>query len=498
MRSIRHFAVLTVIALFATVLIALSSTTSAIYALTAATYMLPGSLGTPFTDGAKAALTDHYVTGATGTPPPGPLKFAYTPYAVAAPAAIETDSVLFGYSLGAYFAGTYKRDFNRYWADDPAAAPDLTYVLIGNTYRPNGGMTSRWGMGSTPTESVGAGDGEITTHDIVRQYDGAADFPTNPFNVFASANAMAGLYLIHLDYSAGDMDDALYQGSYGDTNYYLIPTKVLPLLMPINAIPGIGPALADSMDPVLRVLIEAGYDRTANPGKRAGFNIFYSPNPVELAENLLLAGRVGSDNWSEAMGLGRPLGTERPGPYGVGGPTALDADTGDRTFRALAQSHDDDTAESSAPADEDASIEAAGAAGTDEQADEQAEEHSGEQNETAGEQATPSPDAPDGEEQAGELAENAGAEIEQDDAGSAFRRQIDKRPMLRELVRNAGIFGGTRAERLTPTDIDPAQESKDSADSEQAEKSEKSEKSEDSSTAQPDKDDAASGDSDDQ
>ncbi len=316
--GIRTVGLATLSASVAILLAGTSTTTPS--ALLAATYMLPGSLGAPFTDQAKSDWATIYVGGATGAPPPTPLNVVYWRSQLPSPASMESGSVLFAYSFGAFTAGTYKRDFNRYWANTPGEAPDVTFVLTGNTYRPNGGASARWGFGATPTETAGAGDGEITTFDIVRQYDGAGDNPVNPFNFLALANAAAGTFLVHPDYGSVDWDDAVYQGSHGDTEYYLIPTYPLPLLMPVEWIPVIGPALADMWDPVMRVLVEAGYDRTSDPGDPTPYDIFHSPNPFTLVSNVLEAVRVGQDNWSENLGLGRPLGTERPGPYGVGGP----------------------------------------------------------------------------------------------------------------------------------------------------------------------------------
>jgi hypothetical protein len=45
---------------------------------------------------------------------------------------------------------------------------------------------------------------------------------------------------------------------------------------------------------------------------------------------------VGMDNWSEDTGQGRPLGTERPGPYGVGGPPVSLGSISDQQVQTLA------------------------------------------------------------------------------------------------------------------------------------------------------------------
>jgi hypothetical protein len=301
------------LAIVAAVLTALTSTTTSVYTLAAATYILPGALGYPFTEQERIDLATPYITFVVGPPPP------YDPSPLPPPGTIEPGSVIFGYSQGALVATDYKRAFNQQWANNENDAPNVNFVLLANPARPNGGTNSRLGLGATPTETAGA-DG-ITTYDIARQYDQPADYPLNPLNFLAVANANMGLIFLHQSYGSVDPDqEAVLQGTHGDTEYYLIPTYPLPLLMPLELIPGVGPVLADMLDPPLRVLVEAGYDRTINPGVPTPFNPLYFPDPVALAENFSLAIPTGWDNAFEDLELGRPFGTVRPGPYGVGGP----------------------------------------------------------------------------------------------------------------------------------------------------------------------------------
>jgi PE-PPE domain len=100
----------------------------------------------------------------------------------------------------------------------------------------------------------------------------------------------------------------------------MIPTAILPLLTPVEQIPVIGHALADTLDAPLRVLVEAGYDRTRSPGQPTPWNPLYTPNPIALAVSLGFAIPTGLDNGFEVFAGIRPFGTQRPGPYGVGGP----------------------------------------------------------------------------------------------------------------------------------------------------------------------------------
>ncbi len=254
---------------------------------------------------------------------------------------VATGDVLWGYSQGATVVTLYKRDLNANWTD---GAPVPTYVLVANPNRPNGGILERGvalgtipilGVtfsGATPTQTAGVDNcqcrndpnANITTYDVARQYDGVADAPTNPLNVVADANAIMGFALLHSQYPSAINDPntpLVDQGTYGDTQYYLIPTTTLPLLMPVAMVPVVGPVVATTLDPALRVIVEAGYDRTKSPGEPTPFNLLYFPNPAAFGTNLLVAVPTGLDNGLAAAGVGRALGTEEvTNPYGVGGP----------------------------------------------------------------------------------------------------------------------------------------------------------------------------------
>jgi len=161
-----------------------------------------------------------------------------------------------------------------------------------------------------------------------------SDFPTYPLDVLADANTIAGLLLVHINYgNIGlpglpaalanhgylDMNDAILQDQYGDTDYYLIPAKRLPMLMPLAMIGVPDPVLA-TLDAPLRVLVEAGYDRTISPGQPTTAQLFPTINPRTPARNVAVAIPTGIDDGLQEMGLGRPFGTVAAGPYGVGGP----------------------------------------------------------------------------------------------------------------------------------------------------------------------------------
>lgn len=174
---------------------------------------------------------------------------------------------VFGYSQGAVVATAYKRDH---------LGNGVDYVLVENPGRPNGGIFERFhGLyvpllnirfsGATP---VGPDQSGGTTVDIARQYDGWADFPKYPLNLLATANAVLGIIYLHGDTQDLDDDavididktDPRYYQQHGDTTYYLIPTKRLPLLMPLSGL--LPKSVLDKLDRPLRTLVELGYDRS--------------------------------------------------------------------------------------------------------------------------------------------------------------------------------------------------------------------------------------------
>ena len=203
----------------------------------------------------------------------------------------------------------------------------LIFVLVANPNRPNGGLLERiapfttpvlglTGSGATPT---GTG---IKTIDIACQYDGIADFPRYPLNVFAMLNLLAGA-AIHSSYITGpveyteqELDDASEspgnQQTYGDTTYVTIPAKQLPLVVPLRAfgkwsgLSKVTTPLADLAEPTLRVLVELGYDRSIPYGQPAKFGLFPKVDPASLAFDLSSAVHSGIDTAVGDLGFRAP------------------------------------------------------------------------------------------------------------------------------------------------------------------------------------------------
>jgi hypothetical protein len=231
----------------------------------------------------------------------------------------DTTYLVYGYSQSATVATVEKR----FLAQNPVPGTTVGFNLIANPNRPDGGILERFeGLsipivgvtfnGATPTDTG------MPTVDVARQYDGIADFPTNPLNLLADVNAGLGFFYLHGSYFG--VGTPLPQGQFGDTTYFLIPTAVLPLLMPLTQVPIIGTPLAVTLDPFFRVLVEAGYNRTINPGQPTTAQWLYFPNPIQTALSLVVAIPTGLDNGISSFTGTRLFGTAIPGPYGVGGP----------------------------------------------------------------------------------------------------------------------------------------------------------------------------------
>ena len=261
-----------------------------------------------------------------------PCTVTKPPFTTTGPPESLTDSsyVTYGYSSSATVASNEKY----YLIAHPPTGSTVSFVLIANPNRPNGGVLERFvgvyiplvGVtfnGATPTNSPEPTP--LTAVDIARQYDAADDFPTNPLNLLADVNALLGSLYLHPEQNYFHAGAAELQGQYQDTTYYLIPTTTLPLLMPLEQIPFIGPPLAAVFDPPLRVLIETAFDRTINPGQPTPAKYLYFPNPIKTAVDFLVAIPTGWDNGIASITgnpANRPFHTTPQPTYGVGGPPA--------------------------------------------------------------------------------------------------------------------------------------------------------------------------------
>jgi hypothetical protein len=180
--------------------------------------------------------------------------------------AAGTPTVLYGHSQG----GQVIYSALRGWAAKPATAPDpaqVSWVSIGNPENTFGGKSPN----PIPTNSPYRGT------EVIRQYDGWADWPTDTKNALAVVNAIVGMQIVHPDYFTVNVDDPNnVRYVEGNVTYVFVPNKTLPLVQLAGPL---APVLNPVLDPILRPMVEAGYHR---PG-----GVTYSPTaaakPLEPA-----------------------------------------------------------------------------------------------------------------------------------------------------------------------------------------------------------------------
>ena len=166
----------------------------------------------------------------------------------------------------------------RRWAAAPASAPDpssLSWVSIGNPENNFGGQSA------TPLPA----DSPYQGTEVIRQYDGWADWPTDPTNLLAVANAAVGMSSTHVfgyfDVDLNDPENIRYtpdkaDGTPGNITYVFVPTPVLPLIAATGLL---APLLNPILDPVLRPIIEKGYQRPIGPVGASATPVV-GPNPA--------------------------------------------------------------------------------------------------------------------------------------------------------------------------------------------------------------------------
>lgn len=170
-----------------------------------------------------------------------------------------------GYSQSANIASLEMRLLDP--SDTPSSLP-INFVLLGNSMNPNGGWDARFPGLSLPSlgfTSLGAApSNSFPTTVYTIEYDGWADFPQYPIDIFSDLNALAGMVTVHSGYETltpAQLSSAVLLPTQGPTTttYYMIPTQNLPLLEPVRFIPYVGDPLADLLQPVLRPLVNWGY-----------------------------------------------------------------------------------------------------------------------------------------------------------------------------------------------------------------------------------------------
>ena len=192
--------------------------------------------------------------------------------------------VVFGYSQGAIVANLEKQALQDQYPNGDG--PDIEFVLIGDPNVPNGGLAARFpGLylpildftfnGPAPTDT------QFHTTDVIQQYDGVSDFPLYPINLASTGNALLGAVFIHPRDLEVNPEGVIHTVT-GDTDYYFLPTENLPLFEPLRLV-GVPEPVIDVVEPVVKEVVEMGYDRTIPPG---------TPTPARLIPPLPTAQNV--------------------------------------------------------------------------------------------------------------------------------------------------------------------------------------------------------------
>ncbi|WNG95281.1 PE-PPE domain-containing protein [Mycobacterium sp. ITM-2016-00318] len=227
--------------------------------------------------------------------------------------------VIYGYSQGAVVANIEKQKLAEQYPER-TDAPDIDFVLSGDPNLPNGGIASRFPGLYIPILDVSLNgpaqtDTQFDTVEILRQYDGASDFPLYPLNLVSTANALLGALYVHpydLEPSLADPGTpSPIHTKTGDTDYYFFETEDLPLFAPLRMI-GVPEPLIDVVEQFFRVLVELGYDRSILPGEPTPARLIPPLNPVKVATDLVNAVGEGTNNALAIVGLPSLLSIPAP------------------------------------------------------------------------------------------------------------------------------------------------------------------------------------------
>lgn len=221
-------------------------------------------------------------------------------------------SVFFGNSQSATVLTLAKRALDGL---DSAVKGRLSFILLANPNRPNGGLLARVAPTSVPDPGMNAGvatptDVGIPTIDIAFQYDAVADYPAYPSNVLSLLNTLAGAR-IHSGstttlngYTEAELTAAINDPAnrqiFGDTIYITIPAKSLPMVDVLRAfgaetgLSDLTSPMADLIEPTLRSLVELGYDRTSY-GQPRSFAPLPATSQAQLDAFAAAAGSAGLD-----------------------------------------------------------------------------------------------------------------------------------------------------------------------------------------------------------
>ncbi len=198
------------------------------------------------------------------------------------------DVAVLGYSQSADVATVEMNDLLN---NTPAGVNlnDLSVTLLGDPQSPIGGILDRFqfpdGVGAfsltpepqhvpfvdIPLSLATTPTTGIATDIYTGEYDGWADFPEDPSNLFADLNALIGIETVHPYYpdpTPGvnlDTTNIINLGSIGDDNFYAIPAPLPTLAFMYDGGPA-GLFFYDSFSPFATLFADWGYGNPGDPG----------------------------------------------------------------------------------------------------------------------------------------------------------------------------------------------------------------------------------------
>ena len=187
----------------------------------------------------------------------------------------------------------------------------LSFILTGDPNNPDGGIFSRFpglnipqiGLSSSPATPA---NNPYQTLIFSDQYDGVSNFPAHPLNLISDANAVAGFLFGEHSYSyltPDQVSGAINLGTSGSTTYYLNLTDNLPLLEPLRWYGGTyGNALADLIQPDLRVIVDMGYGNFGGIDTTPA-TVFDIPNLPVIGQDLVAGTVQGISAFDVDLGL---------------------------------------------------------------------------------------------------------------------------------------------------------------------------------------------------
>lgn len=165
------------------------------------------------------------------------------------------------------------------WALDPLAplASEVRFVVMGDPFR---GILRAFAAGTTiPLVDLTVVRPVDTPYDVdvvVGEYDGLADPPDRWWNLLADLNAIMGLQFVHgsglvelADPAQSILLSRVTNAAGGTTSTYLLPTRILPLTMPLRVM-GMSSEFVDQLDAVLRPIVDSAYVRNDSPRPPVG------------------------------------------------------------------------------------------------------------------------------------------------------------------------------------------------------------------------------------